>query len=229
MYLQISTEDYGNNSYLPNPITRAVESAEFTSWQSKLTSAGIVPGPDTSGWTKCADENGTCTFSGTMRVRYGANGTYNYQTATGSISCNNATFGDPLPGVTKACYVAPTGWTKCADQYGTCTFSGTMVVRYGASSSYNYQTATGSINCTNNTFGDPLPGSDKACSVAPVPATGWTKCADQYGVCAVSGTVTVAYGASSSYNYRTVTGSIDCNNNTFGDPLPGSDKSCYYL
>ena len=33
----------------------------------------------TSDWTFCAWEGGTCTFSGTQEVRYGANGSYFYQ------------------------------------------------------------------------------------------------------------------------------------------------------
>src|SRR5258706_16345383 len=43
-------------------------------------------------------------FSGTASVAYGANGAFNYKTATGSIACNNATFGDPIFGTVKACY-----------------------------------------------------------------------------------------------------------------------------
>ncbi len=61
-------------------------------------------GSDSTTWTLCVDEGGTCTFSGTHQVRYGANGIYNYQTATGSISCSNGVFGDPTPGVFKSCY-----------------------------------------------------------------------------------------------------------------------------
>ena len=58
----------------------------------------------TASWTKCADEGGTCTFSGTTTVRYGANGQYYIKSATGSIGCNNSVFGDPLVGIVKACY-----------------------------------------------------------------------------------------------------------------------------
>jgi hypothetical protein len=54
-------------------------------------------------WTRCANENGTCSFSGTASVRYGANGTYYTRTATNGISCSNGVFGDPTPGVVKAC------------------------------------------------------------------------------------------------------------------------------
>jgi alpha-galactosidase len=60
--------------------------------------------PTQAGYTRCASENGTCTFSGTASVAYGANNLFNYKTATTSIACNNATFGDPISGVTKACY-----------------------------------------------------------------------------------------------------------------------------
>ena len=60
-------------------------------------------------WSYCAQENQTCLFSGVAQVRYGANGSYFYQTAGSSIGCNNATFGDPLYGVVKHCdYTAST-------------------------------------------------------------------------------------------------------------------------
>ncbi|MEJ7615469.1 MAG: hypothetical protein WKF30_00520 [Pyrinomonadaceae bacterium] len=55
-------------------------------------------------WTKCADEGGTCSFDGRMRVRYGANNTYVYGTFTKSVVCSPAVFGDPLVGTVKACY-----------------------------------------------------------------------------------------------------------------------------
>jgi len=53
---------------------------------------------------KCADENGACHCRG--RVRYGANGVYtDWRDIPGSTTgCNNVVFGDPIPGVVKACY-----------------------------------------------------------------------------------------------------------------------------
>ncbi len=54
-------------------------------------------------WTQCATEGGTCTVSGTRQVRYGANGTFTTRSVTGSVSCTNGVFGDPLPGVNKVC------------------------------------------------------------------------------------------------------------------------------
>ncbi len=59
--------------------------------------------PPPSGWTFCANEHELCSFSGTKEVRYGINSTYFTRTATGSIMCDNATFGDPAPGLDKHC------------------------------------------------------------------------------------------------------------------------------
>lgn len=56
-------------------------------------------------YSKCADEGGTCTFTGTKAVIYGANNMYAMKTATTSIGCNNTEFGDPAVGTAKACYV----------------------------------------------------------------------------------------------------------------------------
>src|SRR5262249_24775792 len=126
-----------------------------------------APAPSPT-WTFCANENQTCTFSGTKLVRYGANGTYVQQTATTSISCSNATFGDPVFGVVKHCDYAdapapsPT-WTFCANENQTCTFSGTKLVRYGANGTYVQQSASNSISCNNATFGDPVFGVVKHC------------------------------------------------------------------
>jgi len=66
----------------------------------------IVGAPPTSTtWSRCATENGTCSFSGIHQVAYGANGRYRYATSAGGTACNNAVFGDPAVGTVKACYV----------------------------------------------------------------------------------------------------------------------------
>lgn len=57
-----------------------------------------------AGYTRCASENQTCSFSGSASIAYGANGAFNYRTAINSIACNNATFGNPISGVAKSCY-----------------------------------------------------------------------------------------------------------------------------
>src|SRR5690606_17355021 len=71
-------------------------------WIEVVSNGATTGGPN--GFTKCADENQTCSFSGTRNVAYGANGKFNYKTGTGSIACNNNTFGDPIYGTAKTCY-----------------------------------------------------------------------------------------------------------------------------
>ncbi len=58
--------------------------------------------------------------------------------------------------------------------------------------------------------------------------TGWINCAQEGGICALSGTSTVRYGVNDSYFYKTVSGSVACNNSFWGDPLFGTSKSCDY-
>ena len=72
-------------------------------------------------------------------------------------------------------------WTDCGHENDTCTFSGTQLVRYGASGQYFYKTFTSSVLCGNGAFGDPISGIGKTCSVggtaptappaSPAPAT----------------------------------------------------------
>ena len=127
------------------------------------------------GWSQCASENGTCSFTGTMTVAYGASGHYYYQSLTGGTACSNSVFGDPIVGTAKACYTSalPTGgvWTnQCAQENGTCSFSGTMVVAYGANGQYYYGTYTNGTACSNSVFGDPIYGTAKACYNANQPS-----------------------------------------------------------
>jgi serine protease len=129
----------------------------------------------TDGWTACASEGGTCTFSGTREVRYGSGTTFVTRTFTGSASCTNAVFGDPTPNVAKSCSYSNTTvstptvtWTACAGEGGTCTFSGTRQVRYGSGTTFATKTFTGSTACTNAVFGDPTPNVVKSCSYSSV-------------------------------------------------------------
>jgi hypothetical protein len=59
-----------------------------------------------AGYTKCADENERFELPGTIDVAYGANGKFKYLAQqSGVIHFDNATFGDPIPGVRKAGYL----------------------------------------------------------------------------------------------------------------------------
>jgi hypothetical protein len=149
---------------------------------SYASSTSAVPTTSTSSasWIACAGEGGTCTFSGMREVRYGAGTSFVTKTFTGSVVCLNAAFGDPAYGQLKTCSYSSTtvatstgtatastsdGWTTCAAEGGTCSFSGTHQVRYGANGYYATRTATGSISCANAAFGgDPAYRQIKSCS-----------------------------------------------------------------
>ncbi len=60
-------------------------------------------------WISCARENQMCNFSGTKRVRYGAGINWREGTFTNGVACNNATFGDPIPGTVKSCETSDLG------------------------------------------------------------------------------------------------------------------------
>jgi hypothetical protein len=73
----------------------------------------LTTGPATGlaqGYIKVADEGGSYNFGDAIvDVAYGADGAYYFKTGvTGSISFNNATFGDPLVGTQKSGYFRPT-------------------------------------------------------------------------------------------------------------------------
>ena len=82
----------------------ALATASGLSNSPVVSATYTITAPGGAGWTRCASEGGTCSFSGTRTVRFGQNGTYATRTATGSIVCSNAAFGgDPLPNVAKQC------------------------------------------------------------------------------------------------------------------------------
>ncbi|MES9992267.1 MAG: hypothetical protein ABW098_09950 [Candidatus Thiodiazotropha sp.] len=73
--------------------------------------AGAISSTPPSFAVPCASENGTCDLPADVSatVWYGANDSWFYQTdVTGSIGCNNGTFGDPLWGTVKACFYLAT-------------------------------------------------------------------------------------------------------------------------
>jgi len=193
----------------------------------------VIPAPGT--WTLCASEGGTCSFSGTQAVAFGANGHFAFGVYTGSAPCNTS-FGDPAPGASKSCYTsttltppAPGIWTPCASEGGTCSFSGTQAVAFGANGHFAYGVYTGSALC-NTGFGDPAPGASKSCytstTLTPPAAGAWVPCAAEGGICSFPGTQAVAFGANGHFAYGVYTDGAPCNT-SFGDPAPGTTKSCY--
>ena len=130
-----------------------------------------TPAASTDVWTECAAENGTCSYSGVMTIAFGANGDYHYATlGGGGTACTDAVFGDPDYDTVKACYLmAPppqfTHWDLCATNGGTCTFSGTSEVAYGADGRYTYGSHSNGTSCTESTLGAPEASGTAYCYV----------------------------------------------------------------
>ena len=154
----------------------------------QLTGGGTTTPPVTTdtppaGYSRCANEGGSCHFTGTANVVYGALGTWTSpRSFTGGTPCTNAVFGDPLSGTGKACYfqqsttppvvttdTPPAGYSRCASENQNCAFTGTASVVYGALATWTApRNFTGSTACSNAVFGDPLSGTGKACYMKPV-------------------------------------------------------------
>ncbi|WP_322509275.1 phosphodiester glycosidase family protein [Anaerolinea sp.] len=102
-----------------------------------------------SGYVKCADENGYCAFSGMQQVYYGAGSCYKVKQFTNGVMCNNSNFGDPLPGVSKACYIPPS-CNPTANQaalYANTNFSGACItLNVGDYSNPGYLGSVGNDN-----------------------------------------------------------------------------------
>jgi hypothetical protein len=196
-----------------------------------LPTAGGLP----AGFTHCATESGQCAFTGTRSVAYGA-GTYTFKTATSATACTNDAFGtDPAANLAKSCYVAPlggpAGYTACAAENGTCSFTGYgRSIAYGANGAFVYRVFSAGTPCTNAVFGDPIGNVAKSCYIASAgpPAGGWSQCAGESGSCPAASGQPVAYGAYGAFRYATASGNISCANGSFGgDPIPGEAKACY--
>lgn len=134
---------------------------------------------------------------------------------------------DKMPTVDHA---APTTvWSRCAIEGGQCNLIDPQVVRYGVEDAWLYGSFGGPTRCTNATFGDPKMGTRKECYVkARFSQEGWARCAIEGGRCNFVGRAAVRYGAGNAWIYGTARDGITCTNATFGDPVEGTQKACYF-
>ena len=193
------------------------------------------------GYTYAVPEGAHVSFSGLADVAYGDRGKFNRKTGVnGGIDCTNAVFGNPDPGVQKACYIlpdiGPAGFTYAGTEGVHITFNGTADVAYGDRGMFALKTGVnGGIDCTNAVFGNPDPGVQKQCYIkavasGPPPAgpSGFTYAASEGSHFTVSGTADVAYGADGFFILkRGLSGDVACTNATFGNPNPGVVKACF--
>jgi hypothetical protein len=139
---------------------------------------GLASADAAAAWIACAKEDGFCGFDGRREVAYGAGNKWVRKVFNNGVKCATDKFGsDPAPGVPKTCSVSSniaadnaavnSSWTRCAGEGQACRFSGNRRVAFGAQGKYRYRQAAESVMCTNQTFGDPIPGVVKACFVQP--------------------------------------------------------------
>ncbi len=117
----------------------------------------------------------------------------------------------------------PLPWTACSRESEVCNFSGTKRVRYGIEPRWTEGVYTTRVNCGNATFGDPAPQNAKACQTQDIQ---WEACVVENQTCNFSGRKLVRYGAVDKWVVREYDKTVACNNATFGDPIPGTFKSC---
>lgn len=124
--------------------------------QSQASSSN---GPD--GFQSVASEGTTRNFTEPAMVAYGANGKFVYKSGViGSVTFNNATFGDPAPNVPKSGYSK--AYQKVASEGQTYQINGVADVAYGGNGKYVFKSnVSGAVRFDNSTFGDPAPGVPK--------------------------------------------------------------------
>jgi hypothetical protein len=133
------TESHPTNSEIATLLDQIVP--KVTPMPTPVPTPAPNGGPGPAGYTFCANEGGTCSFSGSANVAFGAevvvdeNGTkvgyYNYKNSTNFISCDNGIFQDPISGVPKSCYYL--NIPNTTSPVLTLTGEATVNLEYGAS------------------------------------------------------------------------------------------------
>jgi len=230
-----------------------LESAVATAAYTIQAASGDGP----AGYTYCSNEFGTCLFSGTASVAFGANGSYYYGTFTGQATCSAGTFGGaPAYNQAKKCYymsvsqAAAPAFTPAAGTYSS-TQSVTIssatsgaAIRYttnGSTPTASSTLYTGPISvATSQTIKAIAIASGLSDSAVTTAAytiqaasgdgpAGYTYCSNEFGTCTFSGTASVAFGANGSFYYGTFTNQATCSAGSFGgDPAYNQAKKCYY-
>jgi hypothetical protein len=175
----------------------------------------------------CAAEGGTCTFSGTKTVRYGARVSgrdyYFYKSnLTSPVVCDNTTitsdgtpFGDPIIGTVKACYTLETANICSADsRYDYSNKNHAALIFWGAKTAAG-TSCTGSPNSYDDNMhgagagtsgGDPMnsiPGvSGVSTGYHEDAAVNWMEDANQYSVRMEIVRPTPDTATTGTYNYQ---------------------------
>jgi hypothetical protein len=210
------------NGSVPIPCTR-------DSFDGNDPAPGIVKACYFANYSFVASENQTGNVGTFPRnVAFGANGVFHFAMVTGAYNCNVATFGDPLFGVPKACYIAVRDHEFLANEGGTLSSLNNTAVAYGANGVFRFKVASGSLPCTNANFPspDPAPGVPKACYPLK------RQFIAHEGNSFIAGSGSLFYytsGLNGNVFTKSLSGTVTCSTATFGaDPDPAHAKHCYF-
>lgn len=204
-------------------VTLVHATAIATGFSHAIAAPIQLPIGDTMTFFKCSDEFSTCAIGGGPRyMAFGIDDKFNFASTSGTVACDTSTFGDPDTGAFKACYYS--AYTLLGSESSTLSVPTRTNVAYGVGSKFNYKDITGSFTCDNATFGDPAVGAGKACYAGPADYEFVTT---EGGSFTVNANTPIAYGGSGRFTFKVKSGTVNCDNTTFGDPAVGAGKACY--
>jgi len=175
--------------------------------------------------------------------------------STGKVDCKNGVFGDPISGVTKECYyqqpilpkpapiaanvasTAANAVNKVASNLGLNVSASASVG--GAKVTGSLTTSTSTTTSTNSNSASTLAKVASATTVVPqttitttktaeASAPTWIYCSKENGDCSFTGKRNVRFGRNDKWNYKEFNGPVACDIKTFGDPITGTTKECWY-
>lgn len=192
---------------------------------------GLSVGDSNLDYIKCATENGTAVLGAAKYVAFGANGSYYFKSIpAGTFTCDRSTFGgDPAEGVVKACYYANYSLVATSGNTFYSRTSSPIEFAYGGNGKFVFAKLSGytQYTCNAATFGvstAPNPGGSNDCYQALV---GYRYAVAENGSLSGLKDTPVAYGTDGFFNFAVKSGTVTCNNQTFGDPIRGKAKACY--
>lgn len=169
-----STNEPPEEEYTPTGTTTGpIGTAEETTLDPYFQRRGSVSGSFTR---FLAEEGQFFGVNATASVAYGTRLHYTTKIfSSGSgYACNNETFSDPAPGISKACYVFTADPQKFLGyENSTFTLTQRKLVKYGITHAFEENVINkildpGTYSCSNAAFGsDPRPGLIKACYQFP--------------------------------------------------------------
>jgi hypothetical protein len=199
-----------------DPIVGTPKACYFANYSGVISEGGVV--------TQRADLS--------TDIAYGAKDAFSFKRVTGTYTCDNATFGDPIVGTRKECFLAIPNYAPDVFENGTMTGLSDSAIAFGANGKFVYKIASGSHPCTVPAFGndDPAPGVPKRCYRSPmIRAT----LEDQTTTPRIDkpnfGLAFYGSGANGNFVREVFISSFVCNNDAFGgDPDPGHAKFCWF-